>query len=98
MIFKVDFNKAYDSVSWKLLEYIRLIFSFNDKLINCIKTCVFTGNLPIFVNECPIDQVEIQKGLKKRNHLTLFLFLLVVEGLWALMYEQQHSFNWRGLP
>jgi hypothetical protein len=31
LIFNVDFEKAYDSVSWKFLEYIMRRFSFGEK-------------------------------------------------------------------
>lgn len=60
-IFKVDFRKAYDSISSKFLEYMKVRHGFCPKWIIWIKACVFAGNLSFIVNCCPIDQVEIQK-------------------------------------
>jgi len=58
----VDFGKAYDTVSWKFLEYMMERFRFCDKWINWITTCVFAGNLSVLNNGCPTNQVEIKKG------------------------------------
>ncbi|GAU44056.1 hypothetical protein TSUD_399540 [Trifolium subterraneum] len=81
LIFKVDFEKAYDSVSWNFLDYMMMRFGFGDKWRGWIKVCVFSGNLYVLVNGCPTEEINIQRGLKQGDPLAPFLFLLVVEGL-----------------
>jgi hypothetical protein len=54
MIFKVDFEKAYDSVNWKFLVYMMKRFGFADKWVDWIKACVCAGNLSVLVNGSPI--------------------------------------------
>jgi hypothetical protein len=83
LIFKVDFEKAYDSVSWTFLDYMMQRFGFGVRWRRWIKACVFCGNLSILVNGSPTKEINIQRGLKQGDPLAPFLFLLVVEGLSA---------------
>ena len=64
LIFKVDFEKACDSVSWSFLDYMIRRFGFNDKWCRWIRACVFSGNLSVLVNGCPTEEVNIHRGLK----------------------------------
>lgn len=61
----MDFEKAYDTVSWKFLEYMMERFGFCDKWINWIKACVFVGNLSVLNKGCTTSHVEIKKGINK---------------------------------
>ncbi|GAU34591.1 hypothetical protein TSUD_15060 [Trifolium subterraneum] len=85
LVFKVDFEKAYDSVSWSFLEYMLRRFGFDGKWRSWIKACVFSGSLSVLVNGSPTEQIDICKGLKQGDPLAPFLFILVAEGLGALM-------------
>ncbi|MCH79404.1 LINE-1 reverse transcriptase like [Trifolium medium] len=85
MVFKVDFEKAYDSVDWGFLEYMLQRFGFCDKWIKWIRACVFAGNLSILVNGSPTAEFNIQRGLKQGDPLAPFLFLLVAEGFGGVM-------------
>ena len=57
----------------------RLIF--NSKGRSWILACVFSVNLYVFVNECPTEEINIQKGLKQGDPLAPFIFILMVRGL-----------------
>jgi hypothetical protein len=85
MVFKVDFEKAYDSVDWNFLEYMLHRFGFGAKWIRWIRACVFAGNLSILVNGSPTKEFNIQRGLKQGDPLAPFLFLLVAEGFGGVM-------------
>jgi hypothetical protein len=85
LIFKVDFEKAYDSVDWGFLEYMLRKFGFGEKWIDWIRACVFAGNLSVLVNGSPTTEINIQIGLKQGDLLAPFLFLLVAEGFAGLM-------------
>ncbi|MCI68181.1 reverse transcriptase, partial [Trifolium medium] len=43
LIFKVDFEKAYDLVSWSFLEYMMRRFGVAEKWRSWIRACVFSG-------------------------------------------------------
>ncbi|MCH83902.1 cysteine-rich receptor-like protein kinase, partial [Trifolium medium] len=85
LIFKVDFEKAYDSVDWGFLEYMLRRFGFCDVWIGWIRACVFGGNLSVLVNGSPTGEINIQRGLKQGDPLAPFLFLLVAEGFGGVM-------------
>jgi hypothetical protein len=85
LIFKVDFEKAYDSVEWSFLDYMLGRFGFCDKWRSWIQACVFSGNMFVLVNGSPIKEINIQRGLKQEAPLAPFLFLLVAAGLGWLM-------------
>jgi hypothetical protein len=85
MIFKVGFEKAYDSVNWSFLVYVLRRFGFGEKWIKWIKACVCAGNLSVLVNGSPTREVNIARGLKQGDPLAPFLFLLVAEGLGLLI-------------
>lgn len=85
LIFKVDFEKAYDSVSWSFLDYMMRRLGFSVRWRRWIHACVCCGKLSVLVNGCPTEEINIQKGLKQGDPLAPFLFLLVVEGLSGLV-------------
>ncbi|MCI17629.1 LINE-1 reverse transcriptase like, partial [Trifolium medium] len=60
LIFKVDFEKAYDSVEWSFLDYMLDRFGFCNKWKNWIRACVFSGNMSVLVNGCPSEEINIQ--------------------------------------
>ncbi|MCI06467.1 RNA-directed DNA polymerase (Reverse transcriptase), partial [Trifolium medium] len=80
VIFKVDFEKAYDSVSWSSLDYMLKRIGFGEKWRAWMKACVCCGKLSVLVNGSPTKEVNISRGLKQGDPLAPFLFLLVSEG------------------
>lgn len=48
MIFKVDFEKAYDFVRWSFLDYMMQHVGLNNRWRAWIKVCVFCGNIYVY--------------------------------------------------
>lgn len=67
-IFKVDFKKGYDLISWSFLDYI-LSFYQMARWDMCL---YFSSNLAILVNGFPTEVISIQRGLKQGDPLSLF--------------------------
>lgn len=88
LIFKVDFEKAYDSISWIFLEYMLRRFGFDDKWRAWIQAYVFFGNLYVLVNGSPTNEINSKWGMRQGDHLAPFLFLLVAKSLSWLMCQQ----------
>ena len=85
MIFKVDFEKAYDSVNWGFLEYVMRIVGLCDKWVAWMRACIFCGNMFILINESPTEKISVKRGLKQGDSLAPFLFLPVDEGFSEVM-------------
>jgi hypothetical protein len=60
VIFKMDFEKAYNSVSWSFFDYMMLQLGFG-KWRAWMKACV-CGQLSVLVNGCLTEHVNINRG------------------------------------
>jgi len=85
MLFKVDFEKAYDSVDLDYLDSVMERMSFPTVWRKWIRECVGTTTTSVLVKGSPIEEFYLDKGLRQGGPLFPFLFLLVVEGLSILM-------------
>nr|GFB66899.1 RNA-directed DNA polymerase, eukaryota [Tanacetum cinerariifolium] len=81
LIFKVDFEKAYDSVRWDFLDDVLKKFGFSNKWCNWIQCCLKSSRGFILVNGSPTDEFQFYKGLKQGDPLSPFLFILIMESL-----------------
>ncbi|XP_027337220.1 uncharacterized protein LOC113850897 [Abrus precatorius] len=85
LVFKVDFEKAYDSVNWGFLDYMLGRFGFYEKWRSWIRGCLHSSKVSILVNGSPSLEFPMGKGLHQGDPLASILFILMVEGFGALM-------------
>ncbi|GKC25373.1 putative RNA-directed DNA polymerase, eukaryota, reverse transcriptase zinc-binding domain protein [Tanacetum coccineum] len=83
MVFKVDFEKAYDSLRWDYLDVIMENIGFGHKWRMWISCCLKNARASILVNGSPTSEFEFFKGLRQGDPLAPFLFILAMEGLHA---------------
>ncbi|GJU01387.1 hypothetical protein Tco_1111725 [Tanacetum coccineum] len=88
--FKVDIQKAYDTVDWSFLRMILHGFGFPDKMIAWIMECVSTTSYSISINGSLHGYFKGKRGLRQGDPLSPYLFTLVMEVL-TLMLQRRVS-------
>nr|GEU87648.1 RNA-directed DNA polymerase, eukaryota [Tanacetum cinerariifolium] len=63
MVFKVDFEKAFDSLKWDYLDLVMVKFGFGCKWRAWIKGCLRNARSSVLVNGSPSKEFEIFRGL-----------------------------------
>ncbi|GJV60822.1 RNA-directed DNA polymerase, eukaryota, reverse transcriptase zinc-binding domain protein [Tanacetum coccineum] len=63
MVFKVYFEKAFDSIRWDYLHDILKIFGFGDKWCGWINGCLNSAMGSVLVNGSPTSEFQFHKGL-----------------------------------
>ena len=95
--FKVDFEKAYDSVRWTFLFDMLRRLGFHDKWISWVKGCLVLSSVSVLINGSPTKEFKPSRGLRQGDPLAPFLFLVVVEGLAGLVRQALRTNVLRGV-
>nr|GEV15128.1 hypothetical protein [Tanacetum cinerariifolium] len=90
--FKIDIQKAYDTVNWCFLETILTHFGFHGKMIQWIMVYVKTTSFTINVNGELCGFFKGGKGLRQGDPLSPYLFTLFME-CFTLMMERNVQRN-----
>lgn len=92
----MDYENAYDLVSWEFLWYMLKRLGFCDKWIHWMKGCITSSTIPILVNGSPTFKFTPQHGLRQGDPLAPFLFNVVVEALSKLMGHARNKNAYKG--
>lgn len=87
---KVDFQKAYDCVSWDYPRYIIGRIWFGAKWMFWMEMLVLNNSLSILVNNSPIEDFQIRRGLRQRGHYPP-LFFFLQQKIWQVCFITQRD-------
>jgi len=64
LLFKVDFEKAFDSIDWSYLQAVMKKMNFPTLWCKWIIECISTATTSVLVNGSPIDGFKFEHGLR----------------------------------
>lgn len=85
IMFKIDFEKAYDRVDWQFLRLTLSEFGFPHHSINLIMSCVTQANLSVKWNNEGLERFAPTRGLRQGDPMSPYLFVLCMEKLALLI-------------
>ena len=97
MLFKVDFEKAFDTISWKYLDFMLHNLGFRSTWRSWIKACLDSSRTSILINGSPTFKFNIRRGLRQGDPLSPFLFIIIMEGLHGILTDSVQSGLIRGI-
>ncbi|XP_073363229.1 uncharacterized protein [Aegilops tauschii subsp. strangulata] len=89
--YKLDLSKAYDRVDWIFLERMMQKMGFARRWVNWIMPCVTSVRYTVKFNGTLLDSFAPSRGLRQGDPLSSFLFLLVADGLSALLKDGERN-------
>ncbi|GJR29739.1 putative RNA-directed DNA polymerase, eukaryota, reverse transcriptase zinc-binding domain protein [Tanacetum coccineum] len=97
LLFKVDFEKAFDSVSWRFLDHVMDKLGFSSTWRRWIRAGLMTSRTSILINGSPTSEFSIKRGLRQGDPLSPFLFIIVMEGLHITLRDGLMENMFRGV-
>ena len=88
MALKIDMEKAYDHLEWGFVEKVLHCFGFHDTWIQWVMQCVSTTSFSILINGSLFGFIRPRRGVRQRDPLSPFLFVLVGEVLARLIERE----------
>ncbi|MFS7999333.1 putative RNA-directed DNA polymerase [Helianthus anomalus] len=88
MFFKVDINKAYDSVNWSFLNSIMAQMNFPSRWRSWVMATLYSARASVLINGSPTREFDCSRGLRQGDPLSPFLFVIVMEALTCVMNKE----------
>ena len=94
---KIDMEKAFDKMEWGFLIEVMQCFGFFDKWIKWINQCITTTSFSILLDGGSYGFFHPQRGLRQRDPLSPFLFIMGIEVLSRLLLRAENTGQIHGI-
>ena len=85
----VDFEKAFDAISWEYISKILNILNFSENPISLIKSLQLNSKSKILQNGHLSDNIILGRGCRQGDPISLYLFVLAIELLSETIREYE---------
>ncbi|RVX21544.1 putative ribonuclease H protein [Vitis vinifera] len=89
VVFKIDFEKAYDHVNWDFLDHVLEKKGFSPRWRSWMRGCLSSVSYAILVNGNAKGWVKAARGLRQGNLLSPFLFTIVADVLSRMLLKTE---------
>ncbi|KAK1422577.1 hypothetical protein QVD17_17860 [Tagetes erecta] len=97
LIFKVDFNKAFDSVNWQFIDSILLQMNFPKRWRSWVMGILKSSKASVLINGSPTKEFYYSRGVRQGDPLSPFIFLVVMEAFNWVMNKASSIGLFRGI-
>jgi len=92
--FKLDLEKAFDTVNWEFLNNCLHDFGYPDITIKLIMHCVSSSTFSVLYNGNKLSQFKPTHGLHQGDPLSPYLFILCMEKLFMAINNAVNQGYW----
>ena len=98
LLILVDFEKAFDSISWDFISKILKLFNFSEKTIQIIKSLQKNSFSKIVQNGHSSDLIRLGRGCRQGDPISPYIFVLAVEllGVSVRTHKQLKGYKIKG--
>ena len=79
LLMSIDYQKAFDSISWKFIEQSMDFFNFGDTFIGYFKTMYKNANANIFINGQYSSRFNVNRGVRQGDPCSPYFYLIGAE-------------------
>ena len=91
ILFKVDFEKAYDNVNWAFLYNVMVKKGFSDQMNDLIFSIITSGKVNIKMNEQLGEYFNTYRGVRQGDPMSPILFNLAVDSMGVMVKNAQSN-------